>query len=241
VATPSRWLKQRVEESLLAPALIEARVIPNAVDLECFHPGDKAAARAAVGLDPAAKVLLFVAYLGRRNPMKDPTTVEAAVARVASGWTAGKLILLVVGGRARTRQIGAVEVRHVPYQSDPRALAQYYRAADVCLHAARAEVWGLVVTEAMACGTPVVATNVGGVPDQVEDGVSGFLVPPRDPASLAARIRTLLEDEALRQKMGAAAAERARQCFGLPRMVDAYVAFYESILARKREEAAREP
>jgi glycosyltransferase involved in cell wall biosynthesis len=73
----------------------------------------------------------------------------------------------------------------------------------------RPELLGLVLLEAMACGTPVICTQVGGMPDIVEDGVNGFIVPPNDPAALGARVRQLAEDPALVQRMGEEGRRRA--------------------------------
>ena len=87
-----------------------------------------------------------------------------------------------------------------------------------------------MILDAMACGKPVVGTNTGGIPEVVEDGVSGFLVEPRDPQSLAHAITTLLQDEALRTRLGAAGLARVREHFTVDRMVADTLEVYESVL-----------
>ena len=106
------------------------------------------------------------------------------------------------------------------------------------MHGAKAKVWGLSITEAMACGLPVVASRVGGIPDQVREGQSGFLVPGGDAGAMADRIQRLLKDPALREQMGRCASETARAQFSLDRMVRSYVDWYKIILGWRGECAA---
>jgi len=232
VTTPSHWLMKKVEQSILAPAVIEARVIPNGVDLSIFHPADRQAARAALGISQAAKVLLFAANSIRRNIWKDYQTMRAAVAIVAERMHGQSLVFLALGEDAPTEQIGQAEIHFIPYQKDQSAVARYHQATDIYLHAARAEAWGLTVTEALACGTPVVATAVGGITEQVEDGVTGFLTPPADPEAMATRIQQLLADAELRRTMGSKATESASKRFTLDRQADAYLEWFQEIISK---------
>jgi glycosyltransferase involved in cell wall biosynthesis len=137
-----------------------------------------------------------------------------------------------VGEERHEQSLGKAVVRFVAYQKDLVKLAQFYQAADVYVHAARAEAWGLTITEALACGTPVVATRVGGIPEQIEDGVTGFLTPPGDAETMAARIEQLLADNELRQRMGLQAAEVARRRFNLDRQVDEYLQWFADIVSK---------
>jgi glycosyltransferase involved in cell wall biosynthesis len=127
---------------------------------------------------------------------------------------------------ATPKQIGDVAIRFVPFQKDPQQVARYYQAADLYLHPARADTFPTTILEALACGTPVVASAVGGIPEQVVEGRTGFLVPVGDARALAGRVLDLLADEGLRLRMGRQAAEDAAQRFGLERMVGEYLAFY---------------
>jgi len=97
-------------------------------------------------------------------------------------------------------------------------------------HAARADTIPTTVLEALACGTPVVATAVGGIPEQIEDGITGYLTPPGDAEAMAGRVVGLLEDEGLRQRMSEQAAEDARKRFDLERQAQEYLNWYEGIL-----------
>ena len=112
----------------------------------------------------------------------------------------------------------------------PEDVARWLQAADLYVHPSRADTFPNGVLEALACGTPVVASRVGGIPEQVRDE-TGVLVEPGDPAALAAAIESLLADPSRRERMSAAAAEDARARFSLDRQVDAYLALYVELLA----------
>ena len=101
---------------------------------------------------------------------------------------------------------------------------------DVFVMCSETEGLGTSILDAMACGKPVVGTRTGGIPEVVEDGVTGLLVEPRDPQSLADAITTLLKDEALRTRMGAAGLARVREQFTVDRMVAGTLAVYEQVL-----------
>ncbi|HEX4719330.1 MAG TPA: glycosyltransferase [Thermoleophilaceae bacterium] len=227
VATPSRWLMERVHDSVLASAVVESRVIPNGVDLQIFSPGDRAEARRAIGLPVDSPVVMFAANQTRTNPFKDyPTIARAAEILGARG---RELTLACVGDPGPDRQLGAVLLRHFANQGEPPALVPFYRAADLYLHAARADTFPNTVLESLACGTPVVATAVGGIPEQVDDGETGLLAPLGDAAALADAVERLLDDSGRRQAMANRAAAVARERYGLDAMVDPYEAWLEEL------------
>lgn len=188
-------------------------ILPPGVDHRLFSPGDRGPARARLG-HPGERVLLFV---GRIQPLKG---LELAVQCLAE--VEGDAMLWVVGGpsgpdgpveldraKARARELGvAGRILFLPPVPHP-GLADYYRAADVVLVPSRSESFGLVALEAAACGTPVVAAAVGGLPAIVEDGVTGFLVKDRDPLEWATPVSLLLDDAELADAMGARAAVRS--------------------------------
>jgi len=249
VTTPSRWLMRRVEQSILAPGIAGAKVIPNSMDLTIFHPDDRRKARAMLGLPYEAKVLLFVANRPRTNPFKDYQTLEAAVGQVAERLPDQQVILVCLGEEHESERAGRAEVWFIGYHKDPTMVAQFYQAADINVHAAKADTFPNTVLEALACGTPVVATAVGGVPEQVKglrnsefgiwnsdlnrygmDEATGLLVPLGDAEAMATAIKRLLSDEVLRHHLGENAAQDARQRFNLERQVHAYLQWYRAIM-----------
>lgn len=233
VAAPSHWLMDRIERSMLTPAIVESRVIPNGVDLAGFSPADQSAARIKLGLPLDTRILLFSAAGIRANVWKDYHTLREAVARTAERLQEKRILFLALGEEAAEEQIGRATIRFVPYQRDEQVVAEYYRAADVYIHAARADTFPTVVLEALACGTPVVATAVGGIPEQIVDGVTGLLTPPDDADTMAGALVRLLTDDAQRLKMRTAAREDACQRFNAQRMANDYLAWYTTILARR--------
>lgn len=240
VATPSSWLMTKVEQSILAPAVVDARIIPNGVDLEVFQPARQREAREALELPQDAGVLLFAANTILHNAWKDYESVRAAVALLGQRLPERDIVLVALGEGGPAERIGGAEIRFVPYQRLPETVARFYQAADVYVHATHADSFPTSILEALACGTPVVATAVGGIPEQIEEGSSGFLVEPGKAEQLARRIALLLKDEGRRREMGATAAKVARNRFDFRCQVDAYLDWYTE-LALSDEHSAGEP
>lgn len=235
IATPSRWLMDKVDHSILQPAVVEAQVIPNGVDLSVFVPGDKALARRELGLPQDARIALFVGHGTRTNRWKDYDMLERAIEGVARHPCTQRLVFVCLGEKGKDKHIGPASIRFVGHQNDPVKVAQFYQASDVYLHAAHADTFPNTVIEALACGVPVVATAVGGIPEQVADEETGFLVAPGDDGAMAARTRQLIEDAALQRSMAEQAVASARQRFDARRMTRDYLQWYEDILTRGRQ------
>lgn len=224
LVTVSQWLMDQVQQSMLPGVL--PRVIHNGIDLDTFKPGGRLAARHALQLPPDAHIVLFTGH----SAFKDTQTIHRALQRVRSEH------LLFVGlgmresGSASDNKLwGDGKVVSIPYIHSAAQMAIYYQAADLYLHAATADSFPTTIVEAMACGTPVVATAVGGISEQIQDGVTGLLTPPQAPDDLAYAIQNLLDNAEARRRIGHAAAAYAQQHFGLARQVDALLAYYEEI------------
>ena len=202
-------------------------VIPLGVDPSMFRPIPTAQARHAVGLDlpGICKLVLFV---GRLDPLKGLETLLRAVCKLTDlePELVQGLCMAVIGGDADDSETGLdnelecldklkdeVGLHDLVIFLGSRAqdtLPYYYSAAEVCVVPSHYESFGLVALEAMACGAPVIASRVGGLQHTVEDGVTGFLVPAGDPDALADKLRLVLADSELRQRLGAKARQKAR-------------------------------
>ena len=207
VASTRDEAEQLIDRYAADPA--QVTVIPPGVDLGIFRPGPGTAARQRLGIAPDALVLLFV---GRIQPLKAPDILIRAAARLAEDPALrARLLVLVVGapsgtGRAEPESLkrlaahlGIAElVRFVP-PMPAVALADAYQAADLTVVPSYTESFGLVAVESQACGTPVVAAAVGGLPTAVADGVSGVLLDSHDPADYAAALARLLHQPAYRE------------------------------------------
>ena len=203
-------------ETLYGAVAERVEIVPPGVDHSVFFPADPDVAKRRLGLD-GRRTLLFA---GRIQPLKGVGMAVRCLAELDDPDTT----LMVVGGpsgadgdeelarvHALAHDLGvAANVRFVPPQPHHR-LADFYRAADVCIVPSRAESFGLVALEAAACGTPVVAASVGGLRSLVDDGTTGFLVEGRDPAAYAAPVATLLDDPDLAAEIGATASTQSRR------------------------------
>ncbi len=253
VTTPSQWLMERVLDSILAPALIESRVIPNGVDTSIFFPGDKVAARAELRIPDAARVLMFAANGITANVWKDYRALREAMRILGSHGKSPELILLAVGETAPSERIGNAEIRFVPFQKELESLAKYYRAADIYVHAARIESFGNVLLEARACGTPAVAMAVGGIPehlnsldcDHVAGGVrvfpprkaTGVLTPAGDGEALAGGVLFLFDHPGLLRELGENAIRDVDERFRVSLQAQRFLAWYREILAARSRDA----
>ncbi|MCH8186869.1 MAG: glycosyltransferase [Chloroflexi bacterium] len=191
----------------------KVRVIPAGVDLEMFKPIDRNAARNDLGID-GKKVIL---YVGRIEPIKGLGNLLEAVALLEDQ---DDTVLLIVGGKpgddselehlkAQARELGIGD-RVVFTGAVPQCrLPSYYSAADVFVLPSYTESFGLAALEAMACGTPVVASRVGGLSTFIRNGETGYLIPWRCPEPFAQRLDMLLANPPLRDTLGAAARAKA--------------------------------
>ncbi len=199
-------------------------VIPPGLDLKLFQPANRAAAKTSLGV-AGKHVLLFV---GRMDRIKGVETLLQATAELLKSDPRFELRLLIVGGDRQIRvmddasrellrlrtlvaNLGLKDAVKFVGPKEQLELPLYYSAADVCVVPSYAESFGMVAVEAMACGTPVVAAQVGGLQSTVVDGETGFLIPGHDPALFAARIRELIHSEELRRRFGQAGIERAQR------------------------------
>jgi glycosyltransferase involved in cell wall biosynthesis len=225
VAVPSRWLQRQVEASMLGPAVRESRLIPNGVDTAVFHPGDRQRARTELGL-PIDQPLILLTTGSLGSMWKDDATLHRAAARLAARVPGA--VFISVGRQSAVRKDANLNTRLIPFQRNPRVMAQYYRAADLYWHAALADTHPLSVLEAMACGTPPVASAIGGIPEQVSES-TGVLVPAGGWAEMADQSALLLGDDRRRHALGREAVAHVARAFTIDRQVDAYLRWFEAL------------
>lgn len=216
-------------------------VVAPGVDLEVFSPGSRESALRRLGLPEQALMLLFV---GRLQPLKAPDLLlhSAAALLERSPGLRDRLLVAVVGGPSGNRpepvqglaklaaDLGISEVVRFAAPVPHAELADWYRAAQVCLVPSYSESFGLVALEAQACGTPVVAAAVGGLRTAVADGVSGLLLEGHRPVQYAAAVGRLLEDPLLAERLSKGAVGHARR-FGWEATARGVLAAYTDALA----------
>ncbi len=233
VATPAQWLADQVPASGFAESVCETRVIRNGIDLQTFQPGEQRAARLRLGLPLDKKIILFVAEQPSNNSFKDIQLLLDALKRLDSPSASSKHLCLALGQRSAAISSSIERIVFVQYQSDPQVVADYYRASDLYVHPARGETYPTVILEAQACGLPVVATNVGGIPEQIEDGQTGVLVSPGSASEMAAALDRLLSNHVLATKIGCRAASKAQREYSMLAANSAYSDWIEQIVGMK--------
>lgn len=226
---------------LRANARLEPRItlIPFGVDVQEFTPGARDPKLLEEwGITPDAPL---VTLLARFQSVKGHATFLDAAPTILDAFPRARF--LFVGDTAfETRDANATrEAIHARVKKDARLRAaivfagfrrdipRLLRATDVLVCPSNFESYGMANLEAMACGVPVVSTNVGGPSETVTEGETGFLVPPRAPAQLAARVSTLLGDQELRLRMGTHARQRVEKCFSLRTSVEQLQNLYQEL------------
>jgi glycosyltransferase involved in cell wall biosynthesis len=211
-------------------------LVPSGVNTERFRPDGQAEPRSA------RRRILSVGRLVERKGFEDLIAAMAAVPGAECVIVGGgpdddpyarrlRDVAAGCGVADRVRLVGAVP---------PAEMPRWYRSADVLAATPWYEPFGLTPLEAMACGVPVVATAVGGLTDTVVPGVTGDLVPPRDPRALGTALRRLLGDDVRRHSYAAAARDRAGQSYSWRRVASQLSAVYATVAGRTHAGDTRE-
>lgn len=239
VITPCHWLMERARQSLIWRSVVTHTVIPNGVDLNTFRPGQRLAARREIGIPDEHLVVMFAANGIRANPFKDFATLRATLELLGAALQK-PLLALAIGDSPRTEQIGSVTLRFVDYQQDIKSMARFYAAADLYLHLAKVDTFPTTILEAMATGLPVVASDVGGISEQVrcvwrprDDSESnlptGILVPAGRSDLTMVAVQSLLEQKTLSHELGRNARTVAEKEYCVQQQAQRYLDFYKNI------------
>jgi N-acetyl-alpha-D-glucosaminyl L-malate synthase BshA len=212
--------------------ICDIRVIPNFVDCESHRRQERPDLRAQLA-SPGEKLVIHVSNF---RPVKRVTSVVEIFRQIRQTVPARLLMVgdgpdLVEAVRL-TRAHGLAE--YVQFLGDQEQVVPLLSLSDLFLMPSVQESFGLAALEAMACEVPVVASRIGGLPDLIEDGITGFLCAPEDLAAMAQAATRLLSDEALHQRMARAARDTAERRFADTRIVPMYEAYYDEILGAGR-------
>lgn len=229
IVTPSKTMQCAVAQSaLLAEA--QQRCIPHCIDSARFFPLEKARARHVLNAAQDKKIVAFGAVNALSDPNKGFDLLEQALA-VLPHLLKTPVRLLVFGASRAGDALSAFPATYLGRLHDDISLRLAYSAADVFVCPSREESFSLTTLESLACGTPVAAFSVGGIPDMVEHGVNGCLAAPHDPEELARGIAYILEDDERRARMGEAARKVVEERYAAPVVARQYRALYEEVLA----------
>lgn len=225
IVSPSTWITQQVQESILKDFPIYQ--IPHGIDIDVFRPLDKNYCRLVLGIPPDKKVLMTIgsdsflkgADILQKSIQSLPISLQKDIIFLVMGKEVG---FLTQNFNCKVCYVGSVEA--------DRLKAILYSAADLFLFPTRGETFGLVALESLACMTPVVSFRVGGVPDIVRHGQTGYLAAPESSQEFTQGIVQLLEDSNMRREMGQRGRQMALNEFSIELEAQRYIEVYAKIL-----------
>ncbi len=236
----SQHLAQYLTEQIGVPEH-DISCICNGVDTTKFRPPEPGRSIPS-RTDFAGEADVVIGTVGRFEQVKDQMTLARAFVLLLERrpeWRRTSRLLMVGEGRLRSqvlnflRQHGVEDVTWLPGHRDDTA--EMLRAMDIFVLPSLAEGISNTILEAMASGRPVIATDVGGNGELVEDGASGMLVPRNDPAAMASALSRYIDDAPLRKRHGSRGRVRAEAHFSLDGMIDGYERVYDSVLTPRRQ------
>ncbi len=224
IVAPSLWLKKRLEKTVLDTQ--DVRLIYNGIDTSVFVRKDKQEARNILNLPHDKKIVLFLADDPKKNPWKGWVHAEKVIKSYAQD--SNTLFVIVGYHKPEESQSNILNITHI---SDKKTLALYYSASDALLFTSIAENFPLVILEAMSCGLPIVAFDVGGVAEAVEHEQNGYITNKENTSELITNLNTLFSlSKEEYGRMGEQSIQKVHTRFTLKHMTDAYLAFYASLV-----------
>ncbi|MGB9641899.1 MAG: glycosyltransferase [Candidatus Ratteibacteria bacterium] len=236
ICAPSHWLMNYVKNSFISKVAAGLKVIPNGINLSIFTPGNKLAARKKLGLPEDISIVLASGKELKTNKYKNFLILRKIAMLTGKTSLRKPVVFLCLGDSGRSEFYNNTEIKFVPFVNDEKTVADYYRATDVYVSTATFEAWGLTISEAMACGIPVVAFASGGVTEQIMDGKTGFLVPPDEPIKMTEIIAMLLKNKQLHNTISENASKYAENHFDIKNTAKQYLELYNNLIVRKRNE-----
>ena len=230
IVCPSQWLADCARSSALM-ADWPVVVIPNPIDTDRWQPIDQSLARQLLGLPQDCLLLLYGAMGGGSDPRKGVDLLLSALAQIANDPNLQSM-QLVVFGQHRPKSLPQLgfPIHFTGHLNDDLSLRALYSAADVFVIPSRQDNLPNTGLEAHACGTPIVAFNVGGMTDIVDNRVTGAIAEPFQPGSLAEAIRWVLDDTERSRFLRSSARKRAQRLWNLTCVADQYAEVYRNVV-----------
>jgi glycosyltransferase involved in cell wall biosynthesis len=232
LVSPSRWLAQCVHESRLFQKA-KISIIPNGIDLKIYYPRKVETVRSELKLPAQQKLILFGA-MSLSEKRKGFDLLKASLSMIKNNNTAEMPALLVFGEVTDEIKNLGFQTYSMGYVDDESKLAKLYSAANVFIAPSRQDNLPNTVMEALACGTPVVAFDIGGMPDMIEHQKNGYLAKPYDTQDLAVGIDWILSDSERWNNLSERARKKAEQEFDIKLIAQKYLDLYENILNEQK-------
>ncbi|MFN4280622.1 glycosyltransferase family 4 protein, partial [Thermosynechococcus sp.] len=234
IVTPSQWLGECVQQSALMRNW-PVRVIPNPINTEQWRPYDKKQIRQELDLPVEIPIVLFGAMGGGKDPRKGFDLLKQALGYLQGQNQHLQLVVFGEGQPSRKEDLG-FPVKYIGHITNDNYLCKLYSAADVMIVPSRQDNLPNTAIEAIACGTPVVAFSIGGLPDIISHKQNGYLAQPFDSTDLAHGIQWVLEDSQRHAQLCAQARAYAVEKFTYPVVAKQYLALYEEVLEHHRQQ-----
>ncbi|MDZ8079524.1 MAG: glycosyltransferase family 4 protein [Nostoc sp. DcaGUA01] len=229
IVTPSQWLTEQAKKSMLSRFPIY--YIPNGIDTDAYQPLNAEKCREILGIPANKKVLMFGAHLLQES-RKGGDLLVKALQNLPEALKSEILLLILGKASEKFGELGGIPTLKLGYVSSDRLKSIAYSAADLFIFPTRADNLPLVLQESMACGTPMISFKVGGVPELVRPGITGYLAQLEDTQDLSNGIVQLLEDSQLRQKMGENCRAIALQEYTLDLQIQRYLQLYQQVFCK---------
>jgi glycosyltransferase involved in cell wall biosynthesis len=213
---------------------LSVSVISNGVDLDIYRPIDKQKAREILGL-PANETIFLWGAASLGNLRKGYSYTARAMELIQKNGKIEPLLITMGKEKRMDEKYPLGKVKHFGFVKDPARQALMYSAADLFLCSTLADAQPQTVVESLACGTPVIAYDIGPMPELVQDGKTGFIVPEVSVESLEATLEEVLEDPENLAEMGQTCRKEAEQKYDLSKQTKKYIDLYEKILSSKND------
>ncbi|MGC6442420.1 MAG: glycosyltransferase [Rubripirellula sp.] len=229
VVTPSKWLEKLARQSSILPSGTTFRTIRNGIDTRVFYPANRGESRRYLGL-PENDILIGYGAESLSNRPKGIIEFLEAISRLPKHLNVSGVVF---GRQEPPTGVATVPIHHLGFLSRPEQLRAAYSAVNVFTVPSHAETISQSAPESLSCGTPVVGSNIGGIPEVVRDGITGLLFHPQDSIDFSRKLQTLLETPELLARMSSAGHDLIKREFTLPYSIDRYLDLYQEILTAK--------
>ena len=246
IATPCQWLMEKVNQSILRQGIVASKVIPNGIDTKVFSPRDKAALRRKYNFDSFDFILLFASNGIKKKRWKNFAMLNEVIEQVGKANTGKKALMIALGDNSPSMEFEHAKLIFLPYSTDPTYVAELFSMSDVYLHASNMDTFPNVVLEAISSGVPVIATAVGGIPEQIKglahkitdpafnsfdlSEATGILMANNDARKMTEAVNYLLLNEEVKETLGKNARAYALKNHTQELQVSRYSDWYKEVL-----------
>jgi len=232
LVSPSRWLADCASRSTLL-GRYRVEVIPNGIDVKKYHPIGKIAARRKLGLPVDKRLVLYGALMATGDIRKGFKFLDSAIKMMEGSALSEQIEMVIYGSENEPRSFSKnIKKHYMGKISDEEKLIFLYSAADVFVAPSLQDNLPNTIMEALACGTPCVAFNIGGIPDMIEHKKTGYLVQPYCPEDLMNGIKWVLSDDMRMKRLAESARKKVLKEFDIKLVAKKYVDLYREIITQ---------